>query len=614
MADQKPKKKSGELSPQTQVFIERHGIIWFIWLLLVFLNWMKTGPSLLRGELQGNDDYLRLVQIRDWLGGQAWTDLHQYRLNPVDPIVMHWSRISDVLIGIPIKALTPIMGQHMAETIMMAAYPSLILMAFLYLVVNITMRLTNNMRAPMAATFMAALSYGALAQFGMGRIDHHGLQIVLALATLMFIIRSAHIPRNAIYAGIACGLGLYVGIESAPYIAAACISVVLIWVFSEINAEARMRTFGLAMAATTLISLLISSPPSAWMAPSCDALSIVYTQLTLAVSLLLWGLSYASKTVTKPLSRFMVAGILGMLALALTMALFPQCLKGPYSGLDPRLTEIWLSNVSEAEHFFAYIAHDIVGGSAMITLPILTCFGYWLYHKETGNGFSLAPRSVIIFMALACMAGFVQTRLMAFTASFAIPFSAYLLICGFEKAGTFKTSMQQNLGRLGFLILLSPITAPLVFSLFTKKEIQAQKTTTEQAQHCLSQSTLSSLNSLPIGIALTQIDMGAAILAHTKLNVTSAPYHRNSQGILAAIDMFTGTNEEAQTAVKRTQANYVITCKTNSETKLYIHYAPDGMMAKLQSGETPPWLGKLDVGPQEYIMVYKIKPNARDKD
>ncbi len=529
MTDHKPKKKSGDLSPQTQVFIEHHGIIWLIWVLLVVLNWIKAGQSLMRGELQGNDDYLRLVQIRDWLGGQAWTDLHQYRLNPVDPIVMHWSRISDVLIGVPIKGLTPLIGQHAAETIMMAAYPSLILLAFLYLVVNITMKLTDNMRAPMAATFMAALSYGALAQFGMGRIDHHGLQIVLALATLMFIIRSAHIPRNAIYAGIACGLGLYVGIESAPYIAAACISVVLIWVFAETNAEARMRTFGLAMAATTLVSLLISSPPSAWMTPSCDALSIVYTQLTLAVSLLLWGLSYTSKTVIKPISRFMVAGILGMLALALTMVLFPQCLKGPYSGLDPRLTEIWLSNVSEAERFFAYIAHDIVGGTAMITLPILTCFGYWVFHKRTRNGFNLAPRSVFIFMALACMAGLVQTRLMAFTASFAIPFSAYLLICGFEKAGSFKTNLQQNLGRFGFLILLSPITVPFILSQFVKKDTQAQKLASVQAQHCLSQSTLIQLNTLPMGTALTQIDLGAAILIHTKLSVTSAPYHRNNQ-------------------------------------------------------------------------------------
>ena len=333
MTDKAKQQKPGDLSPRTQYLIERHGIVWFVWILLVVLNWIRLGPFIMRGELQGNDDYLRLVQIRDWLGGQPWLDLHQYRLNPVDPILMHWSRISDVLIGVPIKLLTPIVGAGTAETIMMAAYPSLMLLVFLQLVVTLTTKLTNNPRAPMAAAFMAALSYSALAQFGMGRIDHHSLQIVLALSCLWFIIRSAHVPRNAIYAGIACGLGLYVGIESAPYIAAACVAIVLIWVFDEPNAQARMRGFGLAMAITTLISLLISTPMSNWMTPSCDALSVVYTQLTLAVSLVLCsGLALLAVPLSKPLSRFVAAGILGGIAVAITIATLPPMFTRPLCG------------------------------------------------------------------------------------------------------------------------------------------------------------------------------------------------------------------------------------------------------------------------------------------
>ncbi|MBL4870528.1 MAG: hypothetical protein JKX72_06205 [Robiginitomaculum sp.] len=207
MATQKDEPKSGELSPRAQYIIERHGIIWFVWILLVILNWIKTGPSILKGELQGNDDYLRLVEIRDWLGGQPWLDLHQYRLNPVDPILMHWSRISDVLIGLPIKFLTPIVGSQMAETMMMAAYPSLMLLAFLYLVSALTMKLTDNMRAPMAAAFMAALSYGVLAQFGLGRIDHHSLQIVLALACLLLSFAHQTSPNKLSMQVWPAGLG-----------------------------------------------------------------------------------------------------------------------------------------------------------------------------------------------------------------------------------------------------------------------------------------------------------------------------------------------------------------------------------------------------------------------
>ncbi|MBL4766214.1 MAG: hypothetical protein JKY94_00570 [Rhodobacteraceae bacterium] len=602
-------KKSGELSPHAQYIIERHGVIWLVWFLLCVLGWMKTGPELMRGKLQGNDDYLRLVQIRDWLGGQPWSDLHQYRLNPVDPIIMHWSRISDVLIGVPIKLLTPIIGVNAAEIFMMAAYPSLMLLGFLYLVVALTLTLTKDTRAPMAAVFMAALSYGVLAQFNMGRIDHHGLQIVMALGCLWCLIKSADTAKYAVYAGALCGLGLYVGIESAPYIAAACISVVLIWVFSEPHAGSRMRRFGMAMATTTLFSLLISAPPARWFVPSCDAISVVYTQLTLAVSLMLWGLSFASRRVTSPITRFVLAGGLGGLGLGLTLVLFPQCLQGPYAELDPRLTEIWLSNVSEAERFHKYFLNELVGGSAMIILPILTLIGFWVYHKKTGLALTLAPRSILIFMALACLAGLVQTRLMTFATSFAIPFCAYLLVYGLERAGTLKSTIVKNAARVGVLVVLAPVTIPLILVAFEdKQDAKADTVKAEQIAQCTSQAVLSKLDTLAPGTALTQIDMGAAILAHTrKLRVTSAPYHRNTHGILAAIDLFMGDEEMARQAVRRTEADYIIACAHNNEAKLYQNYAPDGLMAVLNTGTVPHWLEKLDVDPSGNLLVYRVK-------
>lgn len=611
----KPKSgKKGDLSPRTQHMIERHGVIWFIWALLVCLNWMKTGSSLLNGKLQGNDDYLRLVQIRDWLGGQSWSDLHQYRLNPVDPIVMHWSRISDVIIGVPIKLLTPILGAHSAEVLMMAAYPSVMLLLFLYLAVALTLHLTeklvNKGHAPLAAVFITALSFSVLSQFKMGRIDHHGLQIVMALACLLCIIKSSHKPKYAIFGGILCGLGLYVGIESAPYIAAACVSIVLTWVFGEINSELRMRTFGLAMAVTTLVSLLLSTPPSRWFVPSCDAISVVYTQLTLSVAILLWGLSFVSARVNSPLKRLCLAGGLAVLALGLTMALFPQCLKGPYAGLDPRLVEIWLSNVSEAGTFHAFIRKDIVQGASIIIVPIFALFGFWLYGRKTGNVLSIAPRSLLIFMVFALLAGLIQTRLMAFSTSFAIPFAAYLLTYGQRWAETLKTKLLQNLARVGLLILLAPITIPILLNLFPNKAPENDEKTAQAllTTNCLSRDTLSKLDTLGAGTALTQIDLGAAILAHTQfLNVTSAPYHRNTQGILAALDMFMGDEKTAKAAIASTQADYVIACTQNSEANLYQTYAPDGFMTQFKNDVTPTWLTKIEAVSTGSLHVYKVK-------
>ena len=60
---------------------------------LALLIWASTvvaylvaggGPSL------STDDAMRLVQVRDWLAGQSWFDLTQYRLDPPSGVDMHW--------------------------------------------------------------------------------------------------------------------------------------------------------------------------------------------------------------------------------------------------------------------------------------------------------------------------------------------------------------------------------------------------------------------------------------------------------------------------------------------------------------------------------------------
>ena len=52
-----------------------------------------------------NDSLLRLVEVRDLIGGQGWFDLHQYRMGPEGGFVMHWSRLVDAPIAAIMLAL-----------------------------------------------------------------------------------------------------------------------------------------------------------------------------------------------------------------------------------------------------------------------------------------------------------------------------------------------------------------------------------------------------------------------------------------------------------------------------------------------------------------------------
>ena len=40
----------------------------------------------------GNDSAMRLLLVQNWLGGQGWFDMVEYRLMPPEGVLMHWSR------------------------------------------------------------------------------------------------------------------------------------------------------------------------------------------------------------------------------------------------------------------------------------------------------------------------------------------------------------------------------------------------------------------------------------------------------------------------------------------------------------------------------------------
>ncbi|MCA1969044.1 MAG: hypothetical protein LDL42_07920, partial [Rhizobium sp.] len=62
-----------------------------------------------------NDDAMRLVQVRDLLGGQSWFDLTQYRLGLDGGTLMHWSRLVDLPIAALILAFSQVLPAERAE-------------------------------------------------------------------------------------------------------------------------------------------------------------------------------------------------------------------------------------------------------------------------------------------------------------------------------------------------------------------------------------------------------------------------------------------------------------------------------------------------------------------
>src|SRR6202158_2511780 len=93
--------------------------------LLVGVQVMAQFWAATASTLPDTDDAMRLVQVRSFLSGQGWFDLHQARFDPPTGYDSHWSRLIDAgLAGLYI-AFKTFFDAPFAERLMSAVWPVL---------------------------------------------------------------------------------------------------------------------------------------------------------------------------------------------------------------------------------------------------------------------------------------------------------------------------------------------------------------------------------------------------------------------------------------------------------------------------------------------------------
>src|ERR1700751_2243385 len=137
-----------------------------IWIALLFLAgsvWLAL-PAIKGGifDALSTDDAMRLVEVRDLIGGQGWFDLFQYRMDPPGGTSMHWSRLIDAPLAALILLLKPLLGMHGAEAVTLYFWPALLFAIALALIAAIARQVSNSTKAQLAAVALAVLSIPAL--------------------------------------------------------------------------------------------------------------------------------------------------------------------------------------------------------------------------------------------------------------------------------------------------------------------------------------------------------------------------------------------------------------------------------------------------------------------
>lgn len=504
---------------------------------LFTLAWtVRDWANLSQLRLPDTDDAVRLQQIRDWLAGQAFGDLTQYRLG--NGVPMHWSRLADLVPGGLIVGLSPLVGRHAAELAAVIVWPGVLFALALALTARIARVMLVS--AP-TAIVIAALAFPASAMFVPGRIDHHGLQLVLLLGLVAAMLH----PRgmaSGVAIGLASTLSLVVGVETAPFLALAAVLAVLGWVASRPGSTAQLRGLGVALAAGLLAARMIFAP-MAFAFPACDG----FTQQVWLASLIgAAGVMALAVLGRMSSARPVRLGLAAVVAVAMGGAILwvaPACLS-PYGGVDPAVAARWLAKVAEAQPLFAAPLFIAIGQVGVMLAGIVAAA--LALRRTRDPGWAI----LLLFQGTALAISVWQIRGASAGALLAAPALAWLV-------GVARTK--------GVLALAGAwlVSAGIVYPLVGNNLIPVPSPFSVRSRplaSCDTPAQVAALASLPRGRIAGPIDLGGWGTAATSHGFLAAPYHRNNAGNAAAFAIFDGPRARALAIARSWRVDYVATC------------------------------------------------------
>ncbi|WP_294050356.1 hypothetical protein [Sphingomonas sp.] len=528
-------------------------------------------------RLPDTDDMVRLQQIRDWLAGQRFGDLAQHRLGPIPGLEMHWSRLADLAPAGLIVALTPLLGEHGAALAAVILWPASLFCAALAL----TGAVAGRLGAPAAtAILLAALAYPATSLFLPGRIDHHGLQLVLILYLARALIGTGT-PRAGIGAALAVTASLVIGLETLPLLGIAGAALVLLWVADRPGSRGRLFGFGMALP-LALAGAGILFRTSGWGVPACDGFTGILWRAAQCAALAPMGLAlFAVAAPHGPRARAAAAGIAGAAVAVAVLLLAPQCLD-PYGEVDPLLARLWLAEVGEAQPLFGAPPANAIAYAGLALAGLVASLVIARRRREAGwwvlAALQFAALAITLFQLRGAYAG----------AMLAAP--ALAVTIGAARARGPLVLLAAWIAATG---ILYPIAAT---ALFPPRAASGPSCTTPES--------LARLAALPPGHLLAPLDLGAYALAATPHAVLAAPYHRNNRGNRAMYDFFLGQPAQSEAIARAWGIDYVAFCPDDLDRFAREAREPRSLAASLRAGSVPDWL--VPIGGGDAPRIYRL--------
>lgn len=554
-------------------------------------------------QSMGPDDLLRLVQVRDLMAGQSWFDASQYRVNSTaGGVPMHWSRLVDLPLFLVVFVLTPIIGSAWAEAAAITIVPLATLGIAMVLAARIAWRLMGQETANIVCLIFA-FSIPVIVQLSPMRIDHHGWQIVCALAAVNGLIARSE-RLGAIVIGASFATWLSISIEGLPL--AVAVFAILAWRWVRDRKERVWLETAIQSLAGTSVALFLLTRGIGDLQTYCDAIGPAHLGLFGFGAIVLTVLSRI-----EPIPRGLLIAGFGLAAGGAIGIMFfsaPQCVTGGGFGqLDPVVASFWLSRVSEGlpiwdqKTTFA-LQFTVTPLIALVaTLNLISQSRDWL--RRFWIDYALILLAAILVSLLVARSGAVACVLAA-------PPLAWQIRQWFRAIRAMRRPVYRVSALMGVACVLLPI---LPISVFASAEQAHAKIVGEGADKkdsrgkCPIGESAHLLNAIPPTELYAPFDLGPRILLDTHHSVVATAHHRGDEAMKFVIQTALASPAEARVKLRNRGTSHVVVCDGTGEPDTYKKTAPDGFVAKLLSDDAPAWLEPVDLGEDDRLKVWRIR-------
>ena len=568
--------------------------IWLAWCVVrlaiqPMLGWEPVGP----------DDWTRLLQVRSWLDGQSFWDVSQYRMNPPEGFLMHWSRLVDL----PLALLAVSLG----ETAAMALVPLLWLLPALFALRAILARLGVSDLAFLFGLTLLPLMPLLPASFAPMRIDHHTPQAVVGLICAALLLSPSRWAAMA--AGLCAALWVLISLEGLPLIAivAGLYGLrylwtgdrLLVWFLGALSASAAIVGFA-------TVGPYVWHPASLFHPPFCDILLpghvAAFAAAFLASLLIAW----------LPSQHTRIGRLAGLLPIAIASSVVAvpalgYCLANPMQQLDPVLQTYWHGYITEGLPIWKQpvsIMLMTVWTIALIIAGAWTARREWL-NDDRGHGLEWAT---LLLLALAAGAySLLVMRVGVVTQLLAIPFAAILLAHWLPRARAVSSAVPRIIATIAVFGLATPMFASAfakpLDAHFPMATMRPDVLALVEQGEC----DYDRLAILDAGLVLAPLDAGPRILGLSDHTIVAASYHRNQQAMRDVLHAFTSSPEEARQIIADYRADYVVVCGSAADVALYRTAAEDNFANAAISDTPPDWLQLDEDVSAGSLRVYRLR-------